>query len=142
MKQPLDLVLPGAIHDAQFEKINGGLVADQPVLQEIAEDLGKVGLARAKEAGDPHPDAIGLPCAGFDVALQELDEQFLDSIGDDVLPQFLFHLFEAQVVHRDDGGNIALDGINEEILDLGHGLYSPGSILGVRAIGVLQAQKP
>jgi len=50
VQESLDLVLSGAIHDAQPEKVGGRLIPDRPVLQKIAQDLGKVGLARPEKA--------------------------------------------------------------------------------------------
>ena len=95
---------------------------DRWVGQQVADHLGEVGFAGTEEAGDPDADLVGpfawLARSRLDVTLQEAQQLPLDGLSGDVLLELFGHLGFGDVIHLDDGGDVAVNRVKEEVFDL------------------------
>ena len=110
--------------DEDVVAVVAGAVAELLVLQQMAEDLGKVGLARPKEAGDPHSDHITRSATASD-GLADLGERIEDAL------EFFFDLVSDNVLTNlggerrliedlDDAFDLLADVPLDDFLDCSH----------------------
>jgi len=130
-----DVLAALAVREVLHEGVDAALSvgAQLVVLEQVAEHLGEVRLAGAKEAGHPHANHVTRSTATSE-RLADLGERVddalqlvLDLVGDDVLADFVRE--RRAVEHLDDALDLHTDVALDDFSNGGHVLALPGGVV-------------